>query len=99
MRGAATTLDAERQAELDTGLDVEEWMAETDAAFAPVIQSGRYPHLAQLDNNADVDFSFDRLFEFGLNTVLDGFAALLEPAPDAAAAPGTAVSERAIREL
>jgi DNA-binding transcriptional regulator YhcF (GntR family)/AcrR family transcriptional regulator len=78
VRGAATGLESEQQAERDTGIDIEEWMRVHDARFAPVIQSGRFPHLAKLDNNADVDFDLDALFEFGLARLLDGFAALIE---------------------
>src|SRR5215831_12306797 len=47
--GAATGLESEQQAERDTGIDIEEWMRVHDARFAPVIQSGRFPHLAKLD--------------------------------------------------
>lgn len=78
VRGAATGLESEQQAERDTGIDMEEWMRVHDARFAPVIQSGRFPHLAKLDNNANVDFDLDTLFEFGLARLLDGFATLIE---------------------
>ena len=81
VRGAATGLESEQQAERDTGIDIEEWMRVHDARFAPVIQSGRFPHLAKLDNNADVDFDLGALFEFGLTRLLDGFAALIEGRP------------------
>jgi hypothetical protein len=78
VRGAATGLESEQQAERDTGIDIDEWMRVHDARFAPVIQSGRFPHLAKLDNNADVDFDLDTLFEFGLTRLLDGFGALID---------------------
>ena len=78
VRGAATGLESEQQAERDTGIDIEEWMRVHDARFAPVIQSGRFPHLAKLDNDADVDFDLTALFEFGLTRLLDGFAALID---------------------
>jgi hypothetical protein len=77
VRGAATGLESEQQAERDTGIDIDEWMRVHDARFAPVIQSGRFPHLAKLDN-ADVDFDLDTLFEFGLTRLLDGFGALID---------------------
>jgi DNA-binding transcriptional regulator YhcF (GntR family) len=86
VRGAATGLESEQQAERDTGIDIEEWMRVHDARFAPVIQSGRFPHLAKLDNNADVDFDLETLFEFGLTRLLDGFAALIGLRPAAARA-------------
>jgi len=78
VRGAATGLESEQQAERDTGIDIDEWMRVHDTRFAPVIQSGRFPHLAKLDNNADVDFDLGTLFEFGLTRLLDGFAALID---------------------
>lgn len=78
VRGAATGLDSEQQAERDTGVDIEEWMRVHEARFATVIQSGRFPHLAKLDNNADVDIDLNALFEFGLTRLLDGFAALID---------------------
>jgi DNA-binding transcriptional regulator YhcF (GntR family) len=78
VKGAATGLDAERQAEQDTGLDIEEWIREHDTRFTPVIGSGRYPHLAKLEANGDVDMDLTRLFEFGLARLLDGFAVLLD---------------------
>lgn len=78
VRGAATGLESEQQAERDTGIDIEEWMRVHDARFATVIRSGRFPHLARLANNADVDFDLTALFEFGLTRLLDGFAALID---------------------
>jgi AcrR family transcriptional regulator len=78
VKGAAAGLDTEREAERETGIDIEEWMREHDPRFRPVIQSGRFPHLAKLDDNADVDFDLTALFEFGLGSLLDGFAELLE---------------------
>jgi DNA-binding transcriptional regulator YhcF (GntR family) len=77
VKGAAAGLDAERQAERDTGIDNEQWIKETDEQFAPVIQSGRFPTLAKLDRDADVDFSLESLFEFGLTVLLDGLTPLL----------------------
>jgi DNA-binding transcriptional regulator YhcF (GntR family) len=77
VKGAAAGLDAERQAERDTGIDTEAWIKESDAAFSPVIQSGRYPALARLDRDGDVEFSLESLFEFGLTVLLDGIGRLL----------------------
>jgi AcrR family transcriptional regulator len=77
VKAAATGLDTERQAERDTGIDIEEWMRDHDPRFKPVIHSGRFPHLAKLDGNTDIDFDLTALFEFGLKNLLDGFANLL----------------------
>lgn len=78
VRSAATGLESEQQAERDTGIDIEEWMRAHDARFAPVIQSGHFPHLSKLDNNPGVEFDLNDLFEFGLTHLLDGFAALID---------------------
>ncbi len=78
VRGAATGLESEQQAERDTGIDMEEWMRVHDARFAPVFQSGRFPHLAKLDNNMDVDVDLTALFEFGLTRLLDGLTILID---------------------
>jgi len=78
VRGAATGLETEQQAERDTGIDIEEWMRVHDARFAPVIQSGRFPHLAKLDNNGDIDVDLTALFEFGLTRLLDGLTVLFD---------------------
>ncbi len=78
VKAAATGLDVERQAERDTGLDMEEWMRDHDPRFHPVIHSGRFPHLAKLDNNAEIDMDLTALFEFGLRSLLDGFANVLK---------------------
>jgi DNA-binding transcriptional regulator YhcF (GntR family) len=90
VKAAATGLDIERQAERDTGLDIEEWMRDHDPRFRPVIQSGRFPHLAKLDDNADVELDLTALFEFGLASLLDGFAQVLRTAssPQGASAAG-----------
>jgi AcrR family transcriptional regulator len=81
VKGAAAGLEAEQQAQRDTGLDIEQWMKVTDAAFNPVIHSGRYPALARLDGSADVDFSLESMFEFGLELLLDGIGQLLATRP------------------
>jgi len=78
VRGAATGLDSEQQAERDTGIDMEEWLRVHDARFGAVIRSGRFPHLAELDNNPGVDVDLTALFEFGLERLLDGFAVLID---------------------
>jgi hypothetical protein len=56
---------------------MEEWMRVHDARFASVIQSGRFPYLAKLDNNPDVDLDLTALFEFGLTRLLDGLTVLI----------------------
>ncbi|GAA0316641.1 TetR/AcrR family transcriptional regulator C-terminal domain-containing protein [Streptomyces polychromogenes] len=82
-RGVAVNLEAEREAEAHSGLDSEEWMDHQEPRLHEVLDTGRFPALARLAT-AGYDFDLDALFEFGLQRLLDGLAALLDPAP----APG-----------
>jgi DNA-binding transcriptional regulator YhcF (GntR family) len=78
VKGAASVLEAEEQSQRDTGLDNEAWMKAHDEWFTPVIQSGRYPALARIDNSGDIDLDISELFEFGLKLLLDGIGKQLE---------------------
>jgi DNA-binding transcriptional regulator YhcF (GntR family) len=74
VRGMAMSLESEARARQDTGLTDQEWMGTQDAAFAAVFAAGSYPVLVGLTAAGDVDLDLDSLFEFGLRTLLDGFA-------------------------
>ena len=52
--------------------------AATEPATPTASRPSAPPHLAKLDNNADVGFDLGAPFEFGLARLLDGFAALIE---------------------
>lgn len=83
VKSVATGLEQERQAERDTGLDIEEWFAQHDDEFTPVIQSGRFPALAALDGvEGEFEFDLATQFEFGLTLLLDGLAAKLHTSHD-----------------
>ncbi|HTB72585.1 MAG TPA: TetR/AcrR family transcriptional regulator C-terminal domain-containing protein [Polyangiaceae bacterium] len=73
VRGMAASLEAEVQAEQDTGMNSEEWMASQQATFAPFV--AQLPTLARLSEGPDVDMSIDVLFECGLACFLDGLEA------------------------
>jgi DNA-binding transcriptional regulator YhcF (GntR family) len=77
IKGAANGLEAERQAQRDTGLDIDEWMRANDAAFEPTMRSGKFPLLAKLGENQGINLDLTGLFEFGLTMLLDGFADLI----------------------
>jgi DNA-binding transcriptional regulator YhcF (GntR family) len=98
VKAAATGLDVEQQAERDTGLDIEAWVRDHDARFKPVIQSGRFPHLAQLDDNADVELDLTALFEFGLASLLDGFANVLGSTRRRSRGAGAQVASTTVRD-
>ncbi|MFD8142944.1 TetR/AcrR family transcriptional regulator C-terminal domain-containing protein [Streptomyces sp. NPDC059708] len=78
-RGVAVNLEAEREAEAQSGLDSEEWMDHREPELRAALDTGRFPALARLAT-AGYDFDLDALFEFGLQRLLDGLAALLGPA-------------------
>jgi DNA-binding transcriptional regulator YhcF (GntR family) len=71
VRGMAVGLEAEREAERDTGMDQDEWMRAQEATFAPLIP--KFPALAKL-SGAHVDLSLDAQFDRALGLVLDGLA-------------------------
>ncbi|MEU3453588.1 TetR/AcrR family transcriptional regulator C-terminal domain-containing protein [Micromonospora sp. NPDC006766] len=76
VRGIATGLEAQAHAEQDTGLTDEQWMETHEATFHQMMTSGRYPTLAAL--NEEVDLNLDTVFEFGLHRLLDGYAVMIE---------------------
>jgi hypothetical protein len=78
VRGAAMNFEAQAQAEQDTGMTDEEWMTAQEPTFAPLFASGRYQTLSKLASQGDIDLTLDTLFEFGLQRLLEGYAALIQ---------------------
>ncbi|WP_234312455.1 TetR/AcrR family transcriptional regulator C-terminal domain-containing protein [Streptomyces griseus] len=76
VRGLAVNLEAEREAEAQSGLDSEEWMDTREPEVVASFGEGPYPTLALLAERG-YDFGLDDLFEFGLQRLLDGLAPLL----------------------
>src|SRR4029453_1879776 len=77
VRGSAMNLEMELESEQETGLTDDQWLASQSPGLARVRASGRYPHLAHVVANPAVDLDLGTLFEFGLNRLLDGYAALI----------------------
>ncbi len=77
VRGTAENLEAETQAEHDTGLTAEQWMEAQGAALADVFAARPLPMLSRVAQGPDIDLDIDVLFEFGLQRLLDGFAAFI----------------------
>ncbi len=79
VQGMAVNLEAEADAVSETGLSDDEWMATQIHGFKALAATGHYPAfsrtLDEFDDGFDLDF--DALFELGLATLLDGFAALI----------------------
>ena len=78
VRGVATTLEAEAQAEQDTGLTPDEWVEAQEGLLEPLAAHGDLPAFRELIGH-DIDFDLDDLFEFGLARLLDGLEKLFVP--------------------
>jgi DNA-binding transcriptional regulator YhcF (GntR family) len=78
VRGSATNLEMELESEQETGLTDEQWLESRGANFARVVASGGYPQLARVIAAPGVNLDVDTLFDFGLERLLDGYAALID---------------------
>ena len=76
LRGTAVGVEAEAQAEQETGLTEEQWMSAQGERFAEVMASGGYPMLSRYLTRGP-EFDLDQLMEFGLQRLLDGLAPLV----------------------
>jgi DNA-binding transcriptional regulator YhcF (GntR family) len=74
VRGLASALEPEVEAERESGLTADEWMTTQEPAFVQIMHSDAFPHFTALAEE-EFDLDLDRLFEFGLARLLDG----LEP--------------------
>lgn len=71
VRGLALNLEAEAQAEQDTGLTSDEWIQTQEHGYRAIAGAGDMPVLERIVNS-DMDLDLDELFEFGLTRLLDG---------------------------
>jgi AcrR family transcriptional regulator len=78
--GALRNEANEWRAELDTGMDKTEWQTANGPYILRMIATGRFPHLENVVRDATHPPA-DEVFEQGLDTVLDGIAALLHSSP------------------
>ncbi|MCA2224684.1 TetR/AcrR family transcriptional regulator C-terminal domain-containing protein [Nonomuraea aurantiaca] len=85
VEGIAANFELESQAQAETGLTDDEWMRAQDARLTAVVTSGGYPTFVDVIRRmgGDFDFDLDRLFEFGLRSLLDGLAGIIEAAGQA----------------
>jgi AcrR family transcriptional regulator len=77
VRGVAVSLEMETQAEQDTGLSNDAYMAAQETQFRTVFGGGAFPTLARMRVQPEIDLGLDTLFEFGLARLLDGLATFL----------------------
>lgn len=78
VRGLATALEPEAEAERDTGMTNDEWMDRQEAAVRAFAGSGRFANFLRGAMASEIDLDLDSLFEFGLVRLLDGLAVFLE---------------------
>jgi hypothetical protein len=77
IQGMAVNLEAEADAQSQTGLSDQEWMDSQIVAFGALARSGRFPAFAKTINElTEFDLDFDAQFELGLRALLDGFAVI-----------------------
>ena len=76
VRGMAMNLELEAEAEATSGLTGDEWMAGQEGALEAIVADERHPNFARIMHGTDFDFDLDQLFEFGLQRLLDGLAAM-----------------------
>lgn len=74
----AAGLEDDLEAEQETGMDQDQWMAAMEPVFEGILQSGTYPMYAGLAGAEDDLVNRDTLFEFGLARILDGMQVLVE---------------------
>jgi hypothetical protein len=78
VRGLAASFAAETRAERETGQDNDEWWATLDGEVRALLGSGRFPHLAALQDRTPDDM--DALLEHALTRHLDGLEIRLRSA-------------------
>ncbi|GAA2132574.1 GntR family transcriptional regulator [Kitasatospora kazusensis] len=79
VRGIAVNVDAEVQAERETGMTDEQWMESQGRVLEWVMSSGHYPEFGRLLGEVgEFDFDLDTLFELGLRRMLDGIGLLVD---------------------
>ena len=81
VRGTAMNFEAQAQAEQDTGMTDEQWMTAQEPTFAALFAARQYQTLSNITAQPDVALDLDTLFEFGLQRLLDGYAALIRDTP------------------
>lgn len=78
VRGVALVMEAEAQAEQDTGVTADEWVVGQGDQLAAMIAMGNLTAFRELlADGFDYEYDLDRLFEFGLEVFLDGLATRL----------------------
>jgi AcrR family transcriptional regulator len=80
VRGTAVNLEAEANAEQESGLTEREWMKARQHQLADVLAEGKLPMMARYTALPSAGLGLDTLLEYGLQRLLDGLAPLVEAA-------------------
>jgi AcrR family transcriptional regulator len=78
VRGLATSLESETEAELDSGMTSDEWMQAQSPTLRALAGSGAFGAFMHLVEHSDLELDLDSLFEFGLARLLDGLTVFIE---------------------
>jgi DNA-binding transcriptional regulator YhcF (GntR family) len=76
VRGLASALEPEVEAQRESGLTADEWMQTQEQTLVKIMHSDAFPHFSALAEE-EFDLDLDQLFEFGLARLLDGIEVLL----------------------
>ncbi|MEV6393256.1 TetR/AcrR family transcriptional regulator C-terminal domain-containing protein [Streptomyces sp. NPDC051907] len=78
VQAIAMAAELETQAEQDTGISDDEWMARNEPHFEAIVGGGNLPLLSTLFTEGGFDLDLETLFEFGLRRTLDGVAVMID---------------------
>lgn len=78
VRGNAVNLEPEAQAEQDSGVTSDEWMAAQSAQLDQIISTGAFPMFAEMAGVPDLELGLNSLFDFGLLRLLDGIEVFVD---------------------
>lgn len=74
----AAGFEDDLEAEQETGLDQNQWMAAMEPVFEGILTSGSYPMYAGISGADEGAVNLESIFEFGLARLLDGMATLID---------------------
>ena len=77
VRGLATSLEPEAEAERDTGMTSDEWMDFRESSLLALAGSGSFGNFLQLAQTSPMEVDLDTIFEFGLARMLDGLGVFI----------------------
>ncbi|MFG2827951.1 TetR/AcrR family transcriptional regulator C-terminal domain-containing protein [Streptomyces sp. NPDC048434] len=78
----AAGFEDDLEAEQETGMDQNQWMATMEPVFEGILTSGSYPMYAGVSRVGEDVVNPESLFEFGLARLLDGMETLVERGAD-----------------